>query len=109
MPFVIAVPKELADGEKRVAIVPEIVQKLTKSGHEVRIEHDAGTRAYYPDELFTAAGARIVSSRTDLLIGAQVVLCVQPPGVDDIDRIAEGTILIGFMNPARNPEAIIRM
>jgi NAD(P) transhydrogenase subunit alpha len=109
MPFVIAVPKELADGEKRVAIVPEIVQKLTKSGHEVRIEHEAGTRAYYPGELFTAAGARIVSSRADLLKGARIVLCVQPPAVADIDQIDEGTMVIGFMNPARNPEAVIRM
>ncbi len=48
IPVVIAVPKELAEGEERVATVPEVVQKLTKSGHEVRIEHDAGTRAFYP-------------------------------------------------------------
>ena len=80
VPLVIAVPKELAEGEKRVALVPEVVQKLTKAGHEVRIEHDAGTRAYYPDDLFAAAGARITSSRVDLLKGAQVVACVQPPG-----------------------------
>ena len=42
MPFVIAVPKELAQGEKRVATVPEVVRNFTRSGHEVRIEHDAG-------------------------------------------------------------------
>ena len=52
MPIVIAVPKELAPGEQRVATVPEIVQNLTKSGYEVRIEHDAGTGAYYPDDLY---------------------------------------------------------
>lgn len=109
MPCVIAVPKELAEGEKRVATVPEVVQKLTKAGHEVRIEHDAGTSAFYPDDLYTAAGARIVSSRTDLLNGADIVLCVQPPTVADVDTIAEGTMVIGFMNPARNTEAVIRM
>ncbi|MCX6685109.1 MAG: NAD(P)(+) transhydrogenase (Re/Si-specific) subunit alpha, partial [Methanoregula sp.] len=69
-PVVIAVPKELAAGEQRVATVPDVVQKLTKAGHEVRIEHDAGTSAYYPDDLFTAAGAKIASSRTELLNGA---------------------------------------
>jgi len=109
MPFVIAVPKELAEGEKRVATVPEVVSKLTKSGHEVRIEHDAGTSAYYPDDLFSAAGATIAFSRTDMLNGAHIVLCVQPPTVADIDQIAESTIIIGFMNPLRNPEAVIRM
>jgi NAD(P) transhydrogenase subunit alpha len=109
MPCVIAVPKELTEGEKRVAAVPEVVQKLTKAGHEVRIEHDAGTGAYYPDDLYTAAGARIVSSRPDLLNGAHIVLCVQPPTVADLDQIAEGTMVIGFMNPARNLDAVIRM
>ena len=63
IPAVIAVPKELAPGEHRVATVPEVVQKLTKSGHEVRIEHDAGTKAFYPDDLYLAAGAKIASSR----------------------------------------------
>jgi NAD(P) transhydrogenase subunit alpha len=109
MPFVIAVPKEMAEGERRVATVPEVVKKLTSSGHEVRIEHDAGTSAYYPDDLFIAAGAKIALSRTDLVNGAQIVLRVQPPTVAEVDQLAEGTIVIGFMNPARNPEAVIRM
>ncbi len=56
MPIVIAVPKELVTGEQRVAVVPEIVQNLKKAGHEIRIEHDAGTSAYYPDALY--AGRR---------------------------------------------------
>jgi len=109
MPVVVAVPKELAPGEQRVATVPEVVQKLTKSGYEVRIEHDAGTSAYYPDDLFTAAGAKIASSRTDLLNGARIVLCVQPPTVAEIDQLGEGTIVIGFMNATNNLEAVARM
>ena len=109
MPVVVAVPKELAPGEQRVATVPEVVQKLTKSGHEVRIEHDAGTRAYYPDDLFTAAGAKIASSRTELLDGARIVLRVQPPTAAEVDQLAEGTIVIGFMNAAHNLEAVARM
>ncbi|MGV8128381.1 MAG: Re/Si-specific NAD(P)(+) transhydrogenase subunit alpha [Methanolinea sp.] len=109
MPCVIAVPREMAESERRVAIVPEITQKLIKAGHEVRIEHNAGTGAFYPDDMFEAAGAKIVSSRTDLFRGAQIVLCVQPPTVADVDQLAEGTIVIGFMNPGRNKDAIIRM
>jgi NAD(P) transhydrogenase subunit alpha len=109
LPVVVAVPKELAPGERRVATVPEVVQKLTKSGYEVRIEHDAGTSAYYPDDLFEAAGAKIAFSRTALLDGARIVLCVQPPTIAEVDRIAEGTIIIGFMNATNNLEIIARM
>jgi NAD(P) transhydrogenase subunit alpha len=109
MPVVVVVPKELAPREQRVATVPEVVQKLTKSGYDVRIEHDAGTSAYYPDDLFIAAGAKIMSNRADLLKGARIVLRVQPPTVADVDQLAEGTIVIGFMNPTNNLEAITRM
>jgi NAD(P) transhydrogenase subunit alpha len=109
MTVVVAVPKEQAPGELRVATVPDIVKKFTQSGYEVRIEHDAGMGAYYPDDLFMAAGAKIVSSRTDLLNGAHIVLRVQPPTVAEIDQLAEGTIVIGFMNPAHNLDVITRM
>jgi NAD(P) transhydrogenase subunit alpha len=109
MPVVVAVPKELAPGEQRVATVPEVVQKLTKEGYEVRIEHNAGTNAYYSDDLFTAAGAKIAFSRAELLNGARIVLRVQPPTVADVDQLVEGTIVIGFMNPTNNLEAIARM
>ncbi|MFA4876571.1 MAG: Re/Si-specific NAD(P)(+) transhydrogenase subunit alpha [Methanoregula sp.] len=108
-PVVIAVPRELVPGEQRVAMVPEIVQKLTKSGFLVRIEHDAGKGAFYPDELFTAAGAQIATSPAGLLEGARIVLRVQPPTVADVDQMAEGTIVIGFMNAANNLAAIGRM
>jgi NAD(P) transhydrogenase subunit alpha len=109
MTVVVAVPKEMMPDELRVATVPEVVKKLTQSGFEVRIEHDAGTGAYYPDDLFTAAGATIMRSRTDLYNGARIVLHVQPPTIAEIDQLAEGTIVIGFMNPSRNLDAVIRM
>jgi NAD(P) transhydrogenase subunit alpha len=109
IPVVIAVPKEHVPGEQRVATVPEVVLKLIKSGYEVRIEHDAGTGAFYPDDLYLAAGAKIASSPSELLNGARIVLRVQPPSVADIDQLAEGSIVIGFMNPANNLEAIARM
>ena len=96
-------------GEQRVATVPEIVQKLTKSGYRVRIEHDAGAAAFYPDDLYLAAGAKIVSGPVDLLDGAHIVLRVQPPTVSDVDQLAEGTIIIGFMNATNNLAAVARM
>ncbi|HNG56265.1 MAG TPA: hypothetical protein PLX70_02340, partial [Solirubrobacterales bacterium] len=72
-------------------------------------ETGAGAGAFYPDDLFTAAGAKVVSGRAELFQDARVVLSVQPPAPDDIDQLAEGSIVIGFMNPSRNPESINRM
>ena len=109
VPVVIAVPRERAPGEQRVAIVPEVVQKLTKSGYRVRIEHDAGAGAFYPDDLYLAAGAKIVSGPGDLLDGAHIVLRVQPPTVSEVDQLDEGTIVIGFMNATNNLAAVARM
>lgn len=108
-PAVIAVVKETAAGELRVATVPEVVQRLVKSGHQVRIEQGAGTGAFYPDELYTGTGATIAAGRSDLLKGADIVLCVQPPTVADVEQLPEGTILVGFMNPSGNIDAIRKM
>jgi NAD(P) transhydrogenase subunit alpha len=107
--IVIAIVREPAPGEHRVATVPEVVQKLTKSGYEVRVERDAGAGAFYPDDLYVAAGARIVTGRAELLQGAAIVLCVQPPSVADVEMLAEGTIVIGFMNPATSLSTVARM
>jgi H+-translocating NAD(P) transhydrogenase subunit alpha len=108
-PIVIAVPKEMTPGEQRVATVPEIVRKLTASGYEVRIERDAGVHSYYPDDLFIDAGATIASDRSQLLNGAGIVLCVQPPTVTEVGQLARGSIVIGFMNPAGNLQAVALM
>ncbi|MGZ8888194.1 MAG: Re/Si-specific NAD(P)(+) transhydrogenase subunit alpha [Halobacteriota archaeon] len=109
MGIVIAVVKEQAPGEQRVATVPEVVQKLTKSGYEIRVEHDAGAGAFYPDDLYVAAGAKIAPGRTELLDGATIVLCVQPPAIADVEMLAESTIVIGFMNAANNLSTVARM
>jgi H+-translocating NAD(P) transhydrogenase subunit alpha len=109
IPVVIAVPKEQTPGEQRVAMVPEVAQKFTKAGYVVRIEHDAGAAAFYPDNLYSAAGAKIAYSQTELLEGAHIVLRVQPPTVAEVDQLAEGTIVIGFMNAANNLDMTARM
>jgi len=108
-PIVIAVPKELAPGEQRVATVPDVVRNLKKSGCEVRVEHDAGAMAYYPDAAFIAAGASIVPDRDALFAGARIVLAVQPPTIAEAEQLPEGTIIVGFMNPSGNLEAIKKM
>jgi len=108
-PVVIAVTREMAAGEQRVASVPEVVRKFVTAGFEVRVEHDAGAGAFYPDDAFRSAGAKIAAGRPELLEGADIVLCVQPPTVADAAMFSEGTIVIGFMNPAGNPDAIRAM
>jgi len=100
----VAVPKELAPGERRVALVPEVVQKLTKSGVTVRVEAGAGTAANYLDEAYIAAGA-VVGDRAHTLDGAAIVLTVQPPSSAELRRLAPGTIVVGFLNPGRNLDA----
>ena len=105
----IAVPKEVAAGEARVALVPDVVQRLTKSGVEVVVEKDAGASARYPDAGYAAAGARIESDRAALYGGAQLVLKVQPPTVEEVGWMPPGTVVVALMNASRNLDRVARM
>jgi NAD(P) transhydrogenase subunit alpha len=107
--LVIAVPKELVPGEQRVATVPDVVRNLVKSGCEIRIEQNAGAGAFYQDSSFVTAGAKVVTQKQALFDDAKIVLRVQPPTVTEIKELAEGTIVIGFMNAANNLETIRTM
>jgi proton-translocating NAD(P)+ transhydrogenase subunit alpha len=109
MAVVFAVPKESATGERRVATVPEVVRRLTKAQHEVRVESGAGNEAGYPDSDYTAAGAKVVADRAGLLAGAQVVLRVQAPTAAEMKGLAEGTVVIGLLNPSRNLDGVARL
>ena len=109
MPTVIAVPRESVAGEQRVALVPEIVQKLVKGGTQVRIEHDAGRAAFYPDAAFQQAGGEIVPDSAAAYATAQIVVRVQPPSVAEVDALREGTVLIGFFYAARNLPVVARL
>jgi NAD(P) transhydrogenase subunit alpha len=95
----LGVPKESAEGERRVAMVPEVVARLAKTGVEVVVEPGAGDGARIPDEAFTEAGATIGSPWD-----ADVVVKVQPPSQEEIGRLRRGGIFIGFLSPLTNPE-----
>ncbi|HKV90405.1 MAG TPA: Re/Si-specific NAD(P)(+) transhydrogenase subunit alpha [Thermoplasmata archaeon] len=103
MGVVVAVPRELAPGERRVATVPEVVAKLVKSGATVRIETGAGAAAHFPDDAYRTAGA-LVGDRASTLAGAGIVLSVQPPPAADLRKLAPGAVLVGFLNPGRGLE-----
>jgi len=104
----VAVPRETAPGERRVALVPETVSKLRGSGFEIRVERGAGTAAGFPDESYVEAGAEVVDSAA-LLEGAGGVVRVAKPSPQEVDALARGTVLIGFLQPLTDTEGISRL
>jgi NAD(P) transhydrogenase subunit alpha len=95
------VPRESAAGERRVALVPKVVEKLRTRGVDVVVEAGAGIGALIPDELFTQAGATIGDPWP-----CDVVAKVNPPTADEIGRLSEGSTLIGFLAPLTSPETV---
>jgi H+-translocating NAD(P) transhydrogenase subunit alpha len=100
----IAVPKEIKSGEKRVALVPDIISKLTKAGLEVVIETGAGVAAQYSDKQFSDAGAQVKS--TDVIADADVVLSVQPLNPAQMKTLKKGAITISFLSPTTSTDSI---
>ena len=101
----IAVPRETTPGELRVAVTPDVVARLVKAGHEVRIEAGAGARAGFPDSTYETAGATI-TPLNDLYAGATLVCKVQPPSRDETATIPRETSLLSLLNPARNADLL---
>jgi NAD(P) transhydrogenase subunit alpha len=104
MSLAIGVPRESFAGEKRVATVPEVVEKLVKLGFGVTVETGAGAAANFSDEAYQAAGARIAGSASELYAGSDMIFRVRPPTPDEVAAMKPGTTLIGFVWPAQNPE-----
>src|SRR5215510_2064317 len=100
----IGVPKETAAGEKRVASVPEVAEKLIKLGFSVAVQSGAGDAANFPDDSYRAAGADVVGSAADLWAQSDIVFKVRPPSAAEVGLMREGGTLIGFVWPAQNPE-----
>ena len=100
----IAVPKEIREGEKRVALVPDIINKLTRLGYEVAIESGAGTHSQATDEDFKSAGASIVNG--DVLKDADVVLSVSPLTSAQMSSLKKGALTISFLSPVTAVDSI---
>lgn len=103
MPMIVGVPKETAPGERRVALVPDVVPTLTGAGVEVVLEPGAGAAAGYPDSAYQEKGARL---EPQVLDKADIVLKVQPPSPDQVARLAEASTLIGLLLPYTNGAGI---
>jgi len=108
--MLVAVPKEIYPGERRVALIPQTVPSLIKAGLEVVIEAGAGESANSPDRDFEVQGARIEKDRHSLLAQADIVLMVRGPGsypefpTADLDALKDGSVLISFTEPLAQPE-----
>src|SRR5690606_31052124 len=97
----IGVPREIFPGEKRVATVPEVVEKLIKLGFQVSVESGAGEAANFSDEAYRAVGADIADNAATLWATADIVFKARPPSTEEIALMREGAILIGFIWPVQ--------
>jgi len=104
MSLQIGVPRETFAGEKRVATVPEVVEKLRKLGFGVLVESGAGDAANCGDEAYRAAGAEVVADAATLWSRADIVFKVRAPHPGEVAMIRAGQTLVSFNWPAQNPE-----
>jgi H+-translocating NAD(P) transhydrogenase subunit alpha len=103
----VAVVKETASGERRVALVPEAVAKLRTAGHEVLVETGAGAGAFLPDQSYSEAGALVV--RPDQLAEADAILMVGKPDDAQIGRLRSGQAIFGLFAPLTDPDLTWRL
>jgi NAD(P) transhydrogenase subunit alpha len=101
--MIVSVPKETVPGERRVALVPELVPKLIQAGMQVLVESGAGVAAGFLDSSYIEKGARIEAGVFET---ADILLKVQPPTFEEIARAKEGATLIGFLQPYSKADAI---
>jgi H+-translocating NAD(P) transhydrogenase subunit alpha len=107
--MLIGVPREIARGERRVALVPEVVSQLTRAGHRVVVERQAGLKAGFTDEAYRAAGCDLADVPAEIYSAAQMILKVQRPareedsGEAELDLFTDGTVLVGLLQPSGDP------
>ena len=102
----VGVPKETAPGERRVALVPDVVSRLTGAGFTVVVERGAGLAAGFPDGDYEAAGATMVD---DALGAAEAIAMVQKPSPEQVEKLRSGDVLIAFLQPLTDEEGITRL
>jgi NAD(P) transhydrogenase subunit alpha len=100
----VAVPRERAPGERRVALVPETVARLVDAGFEIAVETSAGRAAGFSDGSFVEAGAAVVDG--DDLADPGAIVRVAPPDAAETEALQPGTIVIGFLTPLSHPEGV---
>ena len=102
----VAIPRETAAGERRVALVPDTAAKLISAGLQVSIQAGAGQSAYLTDPVYEAAGVAVVSGAAELLHDADAVLKVQPPDAAEVKLLKRGAVLVSFLQPATQADIV---
>ena len=107
MPLTVGVLKESSAHEARVALTPDVAAKLAELKVAVRIERGAGERSHLTDDLYR--GVAFDAAARDVLAAARVLLKVQPPTLDEVDALAPGAVVIGFLQPHANLDVVRRL
>ncbi len=105
----IALLKETFPGERRVALIPDAVAKLTQAGLTVLVEHGAGEAAFFSDQAYEQAGARLVNGAAELLAQAEVVVKVGKPAPGEIELLPRDSVLIAMLQALNNPELVLQL
>jgi NAD(P) transhydrogenase subunit alpha len=104
--LIIAVLKETAAHEQRVALSPEVTAQLISKNLEIWIEKDAGLASNFLDKSYIDSGAKVASSKDELLSNADILLSVQIPSDEDLKKLKKGTVLISFIWALQHPELV---
>jgi H+-translocating NAD(P) transhydrogenase subunit alpha len=102
----VAIPKERAEDERRVALVPDTAAKLIAAALEVNVESGAGAGAFVPDDAYEKVGVKVVKGAEALLSEADAVLKVQAPAVAEVGLLKSGSVLISFLQPATQGDIV---
>jgi H+-translocating NAD(P) transhydrogenase subunit alpha len=108
--MIIGILKETASGETRVALTPSVIPLMIKEGHEILVQSGAGLAASFTDAQYIKAGAKVAKNASAVFSKAQIVVKVRPPRREgkkhEAELLRDGSIFIGFMAPAQNPDLL---
>lgn len=104
--MIIAIPKETAERENRVALIPDTISKLVENNHDVWVESDAGKASSYLDRTYQSAGAEIITDRTKLFADSDILISIQTPPEEDLNQMKPESILICFLWALQNEETV---
>lgn len=104
--MIVAIPKETAELERRVALVPDTVSKLVEKGLEVWIESDAGKASSYLNGSYEEAGAKILSDRDKIFSESDILISIQTPGKEELGKMKSESMLICFLWALQNKETV---
>ncbi|MHB8141565.1 MAG: Re/Si-specific NAD(P)(+) transhydrogenase subunit alpha [Vulcanimicrobiaceae bacterium] len=107
--MIVAVPREAALNERRVALVPETIARLARSGVAAQVERGAGLAAAFPDAEYERAGATLADASSAWVAGCDALLCVGRPSDALLGAVRPGTLLVGFLAPLGDPEYVARL